>query len=132
MIAEGTKQGDVVAVLLGLRLTLILRPVAGQFQVVGPANIHGLNDAQAVLGPIPEPWTVRIERPGDIWRFYNTATGELSAQDPRLGPLDEGWARLKDGKFLERGTGRVSHLDPRCSPEKLSRLGADLVTLALI
>lgn len=86
--------GDIISVLLGCNYVMILRPIhGGVYKVVGPAYIHGLNHGQALLGPIPELWAVKIRRPGitQIWEFLNTETGIQSGFDPRLGPLPNEW-----------------------------------------
>jgi hypothetical protein len=43
-------------------MCLVLRPVGdAAFQLLGPAFVHGLNEAQGILGKIPHPWIPRVQ-----------------------------------------------------------------------
>ena len=124
--------GDVVSVLLGCHLCVLLRPQEdGTFKVVGPAYIHGLNDAEGLLGELPGGWEITIQRPGDVWRFRNLETGVVSPMDPRLCPLPEGWSMTSDGGFRHE-SGKLSPIDPRCEEEGLRKLGVQLKEFQIV
>lgn len=144
-----TRVGDVIAVLLGCSTPLVLRSSAdrgpGYFTVVGECFVHGLNDAVALLGPLPAPWAcvaVWVQGNRRCPRFLNTETGELTREDPRLEAL-EGWERVErmrvDGDdptlydfFREKASGRVVNWDPRLEPERLLEKGMDIEWLDLV
>ena len=121
-----------MSVLLGCHLCMLLRPQGdGTFKVVGPAYIHGLNDAEGLLGEMPGGWEITVQRPGDIWRFRNLETGDVSPMDPRLGPLPNGWTMTADGEFQD-GSDKVSPIDPRCEEEELKERGVQLKAFQLV
>lgn len=110
----------------------------GYFKIVGECYMHGVCDATAFLGPLPKPWIVQIPagRSGlfDEYCFKNTETGQVTREDPRMGPLPTRWERLEVGRtsddpeFCERFrntvTGEVLNSDPRLHPEVLkARVG---------
>lgn len=81
--------------------------------------MHGLNDGQAILGSLNHPWTAKVQRPGDMLRFENYETGEVTLSDPRLPLLGEEWKMTPLGKFFNHETGEMSEMDPRCNLETL-------------
>ncbi len=114
--------------------------------MVGWAFVHGLNDAISLLGPLPKPWRVQVfdNSSGDLghYLFFNSDTGVLSEEDPRLGPLGDRWKRVSKGRtaddpatfqcFADKDTGETINHDPRMSPEALKARGADIRTFTLI
>jgi hypothetical protein len=124
---------------------MILRPGdSGQFQVIGEAYVHGLEDAVGILGPLPRNWRVVIS--GDAFgrplhRYLNLRTFKQTAEDPRLGPLPSEWKRVAyerssdDPAFFEvfssSATGETITSDPRLSPEALKLRGVKLETFQL-
>lgn len=106
-------------------MCLILRPLGDKtFQLLGPAFIHGFNEAQGVLGKIPHPWIPKVHRPGDFLRFDNIETGETTFDDPRLKPLEDGWVMTtveETGtyEFYHKTTRKTTESDPRCTLAKL-------------
>jgi hypothetical protein len=53
---------DHVCIFLGCYFPIVLRSVdSGQFQIVGEAYVHGLEDAIGILGTLPSNWRVIIE-----------------------------------------------------------------------
>jgi len=110
---------DEICVILGCKLPMILRPMDdGRRKVVGPCFISGLNEGEAVLGPMP-----RGVRFVQIWdgdgydeRFVNDETGEVSEEDPRL----QGWPTgdltsvgTRAGSIVERVLVDVEYLRDR-------------------
>ncbi|KAL8365197.1 hypothetical protein RB595_004145 [Gaeumannomyces hyphopodioides] len=130
------RPGDVVTVLLGCDSPVLLRPTkilatpetdtgSGSssreqrqhcyYTVMGECFIHGLQDAAALLGPLPEPWRVELTAGHgnrlSVW-FVNhgktaatttTADPVRTREDPRLMkvPLPGAWERLRG----RRGSG---------------------------
>lgn len=132
-----------MCVFLGCDSPMIIRQQSdGTYQVVGEAFVYALLDAQALLGSLPEPWYVQEStlhyRP-TYW-FLNRETGEMTEDDPRLGPLI-GWERLDVEmgpddphtcqKYKNIETGEVINYDPRMSLDALKARGVDLRTFAL-
>ncbi|KAM7184991.1 Heterokaryon incompatibility protein (HET) domain containing protein [Naviculisporaceae sp. PSN 640] len=143
-----SQHGDIVVVLLGCDRTVFLRPnplESNTFTVVGNAYTYGLGDATALLGPLPEPWSIQIfgdvEEP-TVAKFWNAETGKPSEDDPRLGPLPDEWKRVYRDRtaddpyifqpFLNRVTGETITHDPRMSPEALRARGVNLRTFTLV
>lgn len=115
----------------------------GTYQVVGEAFVYALRDANALLGPLPEPWCVQIsESDGlrSVFHFLNREADEATDNDPRLGPMI-GWERLDVErvvddpltcqKYWNRGTGQVVNFDPRMSFDALEARGLKFKGFAL-
>ncbi len=47
LIPKHAKEGDVVAILIGCRVPIILRSVAGYYSVIGDAYVQGMMDGEA-------------------------------------------------------------------------------------
>lgn len=143
--------GDIITVILGCPAPIALRPVPSSFpgigyHIVGSCYVHGFSDAEALLGPMPEPWeTIFRLNSGGVWsrQFRNRDTGEQAHQDPRLGPLPTGWESVETGR--ERGkllnalmfrkkdvSGGLSDRDPRMTPESLTVRGVRVENLQLV
>lgn len=88
---------DSVCIFPGCYSPTVLWPGdSGQFQVIGEAYVHGLEDAIGILGPLPSDWRAIINcdavgRP--LHRCLNVRTFEQTAEDPQLGPLPPEWKR---------------------------------------
>ncbi|KAI9687976.1 MAG: hypothetical protein M1820_010374 [Bogoriella megaspora] len=133
----GTHEGDIVSVLLGCAFPMVLRANSNDtYQVIGPAYISGSMDAQAVLGPLELPWKAHFMQDtttGDfLLRFLNTETSVISAEDPRLGPLPEGWTESEGKHWKNMESGETVDTDPRWSVEELRRRGCDLRPFLLV
>ena len=124
---------------------ILRRNQQGYFQVVGEAYIHGLEDCNALLGPLPTGWAVNIE--GDragrpLHRYLNLQNGQLGAEDPRLAPLPSEWERVAYERtsdhpayfemFRNSTTGETMNSDPRLLPNALEALGIKLKTFGLV
>lgn len=133
--------------LLGCKSPMLLRPCADEtdsYSVVGECYVHGLEDGQAILGPLPDGYQAQLAKSKDgqstALLFRDTATGAVSAQDPRLEPLggpDCPWERVQMERepddppsvqcFRSTLDGRVMKSDPRILPDALRKRGTKLV-----
>lgn len=88
--SPGSQVGDEVYAILGCRALILLRHSSGKgrHQVVGPCFMHGFNWGEALLGPLPEGFTVipRFERlrRGYVPHYFNGTTSTESMWDPRI------------------------------------------------
>jgi hypothetical protein len=125
---------------------MVLRPVSGGHEVVGECYVHGLENANAFLGPLPAPWRVVaiaiISSNVPEFRFYNPETSTYTMNDPRLPSLSE-WERIDHDEydcndpqiydyFRHKETGEIMNSDPRMLPERLKDRGVDLITFSLV
>ena len=131
---------------LGTRTPIVLRQVALRgYRVIGICYIHGLQDGEGILGPLPEQWKVQFVTETNgvfVPRFVNTLTEEETVQDPRLGPLPEPWeclpaVRTPDdplifARYRNKKTGEVMNSDPRMLPDALRARGVPLETFRLV
>lgn len=122
-------------ILLGSDVPLLLRPTGeGTFLVVGQCFVPGLMDAEAILGPLPQGWTIQMRHSYNgreaTW-FINTLSGLETIEDPRLPILPPDWEVIHrrsgpdDPDFLRNFrnnvTGEVINHDPRVLPMLKSR-----------
>ncbi|KAL6901780.1 HET domain-containing protein [Trichoderma evansii] len=149
---RGCKPGDIVCVIPGCNSPVVLRETdSGDFRLVGSSFVYGLNDGQALLGNLKNPWRVQIfDHPDQDFRiehrYYNKETRELAVSDPRLEEHPE-WERvsLEDlGRpltgddpialefFKNKVTGEIMNSDPRLLPEALKARGVDLQWFTIV
>jgi hypothetical protein len=114
------------------------------FQVIGTCYVHGLTDAVGLLGPLPPSVTLRVDDPErrSNYQFFNSSTGVLTDEDPRLPPLSPGWERFEKewtsvephvcAWFRNTETGEEMDSDPRMLPETLKARGVPLRTFSLV
>lgn len=140
--------GDVVAVLLGLRHPIVLRPTttadsSSAYRVVGLAYINGLGQSRGLLGPLPDGMTSFLDK---SWKASNVIGFEdkdrkfLGYDDPRLGPLPKGWEFAKEyeaedrnrRRFRKTETGSVTRKDPRLEVGELRQRGVGLEKITLV
>ena len=137
-----------MCVILGCTSVLLLRPRSdGCFLVVGDCYIPEFNDAKALLGPLPESWSVQVrgrsdDRQGYFPHFFDSEGQSLSEKDPRLGNLPHNWERfnrdweygdpLNAQWYKNTITGEIINSDPRMSPEALKARGVKVQTITLI
>lgn len=148
------RPGDRICVFLGCDAPMMLRTSEegnGLFSVVGQCLVDGLEDACALLGPLPKDWRLQIfpvfpdnSSSSARCRFHHVETGRTVEEDPRLPELDadeweiiEDVARTADDPFTIRTfrhipTGDVVKSDPRMTPEALERRGVSLETFVLV
>ena len=138
--------GDQVVVLLGCDTPLLLRAAQGSHQVVGACYIQGLMYAEALLGPMSEGWEYVMRSDqisgGYLHTFVHKPSGRVQCEDPRLGPLPEGWSvksheeedafpiyvNDRTGEFC----GKAYTADPRMTSEELRLRGVDMRTFRLV
>ena len=131
---KGTKPGDQVSVLLGCSAPLILRPTATskssqcQYKVLGECHVHGLQDGEAFLGPLPNKWQRIRLRDRDCYRLANVdkETGKIQYEDPRLEDGDWDMAQRETIR-LHDGT-----ITLEITPEFLKRRGINVQSFDLI
>ncbi|KAF2239652.1 hypothetical protein EV356DRAFT_513940 [Viridothelium virens] len=139
------KIGDIVCLILGCYTPMILRPTdAGGFRVVGDGYLHGLNDADGILGSLPKGWNsvLDTDETGVFRTIYVDQCGTITEDDPRLPLLPSEWERMEqtrtteDPKFFTRyrnvATGKIINSDPRMFPHELRRRGVRLEKLRLV
>ena len=138
------KSGDQACVVLGCRSPLILRPTNDQsYMVIGECYIDGFMDGEALLGALPSNWQYVRRYFPDLGQNYDvlmeTTTGDIQAEDPRLGPLPGGWHIANHGKkhaynrFSNEQMGVHSTAeDPRLSPGALEARGVKLQDICLV
>jgi len=137
-----TDLGDLVCVVLGCSHPLIFRlHRPGHFTLVGPCFVYGLMDGEALLGVLHHPWKIQYVLGGKP-RFFNTVTSQISADDPRLGPLPQEWEEMgiplvRDDPMFCRFfkncvTRETINWDPRMSLNSLKQQGADLRCFRLV
>ncbi|KAF2166902.1 hypothetical protein M409DRAFT_22954 [Zasmidium cellare ATCC 36951] len=146
MTSAEPEELDIVCVILGCPLPMILRPhSSGRYQVVGPAYIHGLMDAEGVLGSLPQSVVVQVGASSGWYggvTFRNLATNETVSEDPRLGEVPSSWVRIKADRtpndplhfvrFRDLATGKTINGDPRLLPDHLRARGVPLKPLKLV
>jgi hypothetical protein len=140
------KEGDIVTVLLGSLPAMILRPTQeGNYKLVGEAYCDGIMHGEALLGPLLDSFNAILRHNptnGSLeWAYLDQETGVFQAEDPRLGPLPDGWS-IKSHKgeqyaqlFVQNQTGvtRVQTWDdPRLSREALEKRGVPLQVFDLV
>ena len=122
------KPGDQICVFLGCTMPLVLRPTSDlQYQVVGECHVHGLQEGEAFLGPLPDEYQpILIWDQGYYSAFVDKRTGEIQYEDPRL--EDGDWdaserapIRLHDGLISLKVT-----------PSILKRRGVNVQSIDLI
>ena len=146
---DANDTGDFIVTILGCNELTVLRPLpSNHYQVIGPCYLHGFWDGESLLGRMPEPWTLKFvkDKVGiDVPRFFNSATGEESHEDPRLLslPLLDGWKQLFDVErtindpltvkwFEKESTGERMNSDPTMTGAKLKERGVDVKNFTLI
>lgn len=119
--------------------------------MVGPCYVHGLMNAEGLLGPVPSPWIARVGSGRDeiswsraTW-FVHASTKERTLHEPRLSPLSpHEWEEVQGDNtlgpehrgfhlsFRNKQTGQVLDSDPRMQPEALRQRGVDLEVFRLV
>ncbi|KAI0445124.1 heterokaryon incompatibility protein-domain-containing protein [Xylaria telfairii] len=140
--------GDSICVLLGHENPVVLREQPdGNYSLVGICYLHGVSDGSALLGPLPKPWVVhRMLDAGQqymVCKFFNSESGVLCDEDPRLEPLEDQWERVGTRnrtagdpeifqEFRHVPTGYIVKSDPRLSLKALKNRGVRLETFSLV
>ncbi|KAI8627852.1 heterokaryon incompatibility protein-domain-containing protein [Xylariaceae sp. FL1651] len=143
-----TRTGDWICVILGCELPLVVRPAPeDRFTVVGQCYIHGIMQGEALLGPLPTPWSVKVKLEGDVKyrpRYFNTETNLEVKEDPRLTaiPVAPEWEQIRHPWtrddplnvviYRNHSTGEEINCDPRMLPDALTARGVKVETISLI
>ena len=141
---DNTMPGDRVSLLLGFSNAMILDAAeSGKYKAVGEAYIDGYMQAEALLGPLPDSTEMLMKSTSAgnyVWMFRDRSTGDVSFEDPRLGPLPPGWSLLQEDdlntqpRFVNRNTGESlsAFEDPRCDADSLAKREVQLDTVTLV
>jgi hypothetical protein len=112
---------------------------------VGACQLHGLSDAEKLLGFLPKPWEFQVKI-GDngarVYYFRNVVTEEETMEDPRLVQLPTDWEACSVGEcadeldrktwFRNISTGETLNSDPRMLPAALRAQGVKVEKFQLI
>ncbi len=133
-------------VMLGCASPIVLRTgPEGTYNVVGEAFVYGLNDATALLGPLPDGWRVQAftDASGFTYdhRYVHLETNRIQDEDPRLKRSTE-WEMVRRHRtnrdpelfqcFRNNLTGEEMNSDPRLLPEALRERGVELECFRLL
>ncbi|RYP71140.1 hypothetical protein DL769_004751 [Monosporascus sp. CRB-8-3] len=134
-----THAGDFVHVILGCEVPTVLRPIPGKgFAVIGQSYVHGIMEGEALLGPLPSPWVVKVRADSDGKyrpRYVNMDLNIEARDDPRLvnTPMPPEWERIEHTwnrddplnvvKLRNRLTTEETNADPRMLPAALRARG---------
>lgn len=118
-----TKVGDTILAILSSQSFTVVRPAPGnkdRYNVVGEAFLYGLNNGEAVLGPLPDHICAEVHfEIGSGWFTYrDTRSGAVSSIDPRLEALgipgkiiENRYARSVSGDTLGKAGIRLSQFE---------------------
>ncbi|KAF3920688.1 hypothetical protein ABW21_db0208641 [Orbilia brochopaga] len=130
--------GDQIYVIPGCHVPLLLRQQDDEtFKVIGHCYLHGFMEAEALLGPLPDGWSVVYDGTVEagMW-FLQEGKNIPTRMDPRLGALPVIWEQreFSDGvpcwyNVVERGYATV---DPRQTIEAIKARGIDVTNITLI
>lgn len=119
------KEGDIILAILSCTSFIVVRPVPGnegRYQVVGESFVYGLNNGEAVLGPLPGHVHAELHYHPELRRYIeayrDTRTGRVSWIDPRFEALgipittsSHGIPRLVSTDTLEKAGIRLSQIE---------------------
>ncbi|KAL8719837.1 MAG: hypothetical protein Q9225_003215 [Loekoesia sp. 1 TL-2023] len=138
-----SRPDDVVVAILGCQTSMILNPLEnGQFNIVGECYVHEVMTGNLFLGPLAEDWQ-RVwrydEETQGYWdAFVDRRKGKWQFEDPRLGPLPDGWFTEEHSMqhvyhvFRTVSEDSSTENDPRMTPEALSARGVDIQEFNLV
>jgi hypothetical protein len=132
----GSQIRDEVFAVLGCRSLMLLRPSSDRrsYQVVGPCFVHGFNWGEALLGPLPDGFTViprfQPSRSGHLSHYVNLKTETESMWDPRIEWQElEAHPPMVNFVPIQAPPGEPFRIRP--DSEYLKRHGIELQTLML-
>jgi len=141
-----SQRGNIISVLLGLRLPITLHPCEnGNFKVVGTCYCHGIMSGEALLGPLPDDWQAEVgttvvvaenEPVVEDCFFVNKKSRERTQQDPRLWELPPSWKHILNSKgelqYENIHTRETTWVDPRVTSEELEKRGVKIKEFAFL
>ncbi|UZP36454.1 hypothetical protein NXS19_004270 [Fusarium pseudograminearum] len=142
-VTQGSREGDLVAIILGLQQPLVLRPGTkpNSYSVIGTCYHPGLANGSALLGNDLSGWERLWDRKCFEAAFYKEGF-PVRYTDPRLDgiPLEDGFherSRVIRGCNTpvwvhEDNEGEFQANDPRMSEEALMKRGVPVKRLKLI
>ncbi|KAI4234461.1 MAG: hypothetical protein LQ349_003787 [Xanthoria aureola] len=143
MAPQTAHPGDFIVVFLGCQSPIVLRPRGDEgYLVVGEAYVHGLMTGEAFLGPLPTNWQ-RVWRYDETtrrrWDSFNDRGRSIwQIEDPRLGPLPEGWAEENHSEqhvytlYRDIEEDYVTWKDPRMTAPALRTRNVELQEFRLV
>jgi hypothetical protein len=138
------REGDIVAVILGCNSPMMLRPTTEGYMVIGEAYCDGHMHGEALLRPLPDSFEAiwryddNMGDPYYRWAYRSRETGLFQVEDPRLGPLPEGWTVKSHEReefwqmFVNDNSGEETRFDPRLTSEELRKRGVPIQVFDLI
>lgn len=123
---------------------LLRRQSLTQHRVVGQCFQDGLDNAEGLLGPLPDEFVMQMHRPNGVYQpsFLNTKEEKVCEEDPRLGEMPRSWEKIdftpsQDDpiyavKYRNKDTDEVLNSDPRLLPDMLRARGVNLQTFRLV
>ncbi|KAI1751825.1 HET-domain-containing protein [Xylaria castorea] len=127
--------GDEVFIVPGCEVPMALRRTQDiLYRVVGDCFVHGIMDAEAVLGPFPSKWKLIAKTSGGAFlpHYLNTESGVVVKTDP---PLE--FERMREDpkscrKFRNRETGDVINSDPMLFRDALKARGINVELITVV
>ncbi|KAF2677855.1 HET-domain-containing protein [Lentithecium fluviatile CBS 122367] len=153
LVPTEAQAGDVLVRILGTRWPMVLRPYKGDsFAAIGFTYVNGDNDRESLLGSYPEGWSgvAMYDAPTGKWwpMAWNETEKRAQIEDPRLGPLPDGWKARKhkedklwnwyvkdgeDGETLDKMKKEIKmRSDPRLSVDALKARGVNVQDFCLV
>ena len=140
---QASSPGDFIVVFLGCRSPMVLRPTGSSaYLVVGEAYVDGLMTGEAFLGPLLSNWQFvhRYDATTDchMEAFIDRVRNKWQIEDPRLGPLPEGWVKEEHPNqhvhtvYRNVEQGFTTPFDPRMLPSALRARNVELTEFKLI
>jgi hypothetical protein len=139
--------GDQICVALSCNTPLLVRPVLGHntyYRLVGECYVNGLMDGEVLIGSLPNLWEWG-QTDNNENRVYIDGYKNPTLEDPRLGPLPQGWRKYHKGghEFDEVGNfsdfgfenaeaGSETRVDPRLTKDALIKRGIDVMDFIVI
>lgn len=126
---------------------IVRQSAAGNNTIIGPCYIYGLMNAEALLGYLSRPWTLRhVQNEFDGYRhpeYVNSITSEVTTDDPRLSALPDDWESIvhestpcdpprKYGSRIKLQRELLPNYDPRLTPQMLQERAVRLTKIKII
>ncbi|KAI1070374.1 hypothetical protein LB507_010357 [Fusarium sp. FIESC RH6] len=131
-----SRDGDIIAVFLGLSHSIVLRPRPTGYLVLGTCYHPGLAQGNAILGDDLHGWEPLWDRKYSTYAFHKEGQ-PLRRSDPRLDgvPMVDGYVQrvVEDGVVGWAKEGYpLKAIDPRLSEEALKRRGFPIERFRLV